>query len=100
MAMEKDLGIDQVLAEINKHRAALVDLQDILVTHARLQAYTEYQYDELVLLAYEGIAFLNALKAGDVINQEWCEARDILLDRARKLIQNEEVSSLAHDTSL
>lgn len=99
MAMEKDLGIDQVLAEISKHQAALADLQDILVTHARLQAYTEHQYDELVLLAYEGIAFLNALKVGDVIDQEWCEARDVLLERARKLIQNEEVSSLAGDTS-
>jgi hypothetical protein len=100
MAMAKDLGIDQVLAEISNHRAALAELQDILVTHARLQAYTERQYDELVVLAHEGILFVNALKVGDVIDQEWCEARDNLLERARKLILVEEVSSLVQETSL
>ncbi len=88
MLKQRDLTVKQTLAELKKHQAILDQLRESLVTRAQLQEYTEEQYNALMLLAKEGMDFLNACQRGDVIDDEWLVVRDDLLRRAQRLIQD------------
>jgi hypothetical protein len=84
--MEKDPSVDQILAAIQKQQEESMELLELLADHARLQAYTEHQYDLLVELAHEGIGFLLELNAGDVISETYLAKRDELVGRAQRLL--------------
>lgn len=76
----------EYLAEIAELLRPVSELSIHLVNQADIQAYTENLYNQLVVLAYEGIAFLDELHEGQVITAEWIARRDELIHRAEKLI--------------
>jgi hypothetical protein len=63
-------------------------LQESLFIKATLQEYTETHYNLLVDLAYEGMAFLEALQEGDRIDSNWTRRRDELVARAQFLLDD------------
>ena len=88
MLKQRDLTVRQTLVAIRKHQGILDELRETLITRAQLQEYTEEQYNALILLAKEGMEFLNSCQQGDVIGEEWIAVRDDLLGRARYLVQD------------
>ncbi len=76
----------EYLAEIAELLRPVSEISTRLVNQADIQAYTENLYNQLVALAYEGIAFLNELQEGQVITREWIVRRDELIRRAERLI--------------
>ncbi|QBD78066.1 hypothetical protein EPA93_19525 [Ktedonosporobacter rubrisoli] len=84
--MMREDSIEYLLSAMDRHQEAWKALQASLITRAKLQAYTESQYDEVVLLAKEGLEFIIKLQAGDTISAEWVAARDNLVARAQRLI--------------
>ncbi|HLI88651.1 MAG TPA: hypothetical protein VKV37_08160 [Ktedonobacteraceae bacterium] len=88
MTNPQDMYVSQIQAEIRKHLAALNALQEALITRAKLQEYTELQFDALAKVAREGIAFVNAVREGDTIGPEWIARRDELAGRARRIIED------------
>jgi hypothetical protein len=88
MAKPQDMYVSHILTEIRKHQAALNALQEALTTRAQLQEYTEIQFDALVKVAQDSIAFVNAVREGDTIGPEWIARRDELVERARRIIED------------
>jgi hypothetical protein len=88
MTNPQDMYVSQIHGEIRKHLAALNALQEALITRAKLQEYTELQFDALVKVAKEGIAFVNAMREGDVIGPEWIARRDEIAGRAQRIIED------------
>jgi hypothetical protein len=88
MMTQRDLSVKQVLAEMSKHYKALDELQEMLITRAQLQEYTEEQFNALAMLAKEGVELVGRFREGDVIDAEWIATRDSLVGRAQRLIQD------------
>jgi hypothetical protein len=85
---QRDLTVNQSIAEIKRHQQVIDTLQESLQLRAHLQEVTEIQYNKLVQLAKEGIEFLLYCQVGDVITPEWIAQRDDLARRAQELIQD------------
>lgn len=83
-----DQPVERVLAAIKKQQEQLNALQETVNTRARLQEYTEKQFNALVDVARDGIELVEELHAGDTVTQEWIIRRDELVAMARRLIQD------------
>ena len=83
-------SIDPVLAAIKYHRETLQDLQKVLVTYAKNQAYLEDKYDELLSITRSGIDLLKRLEVGSRIDRAWITERDTLVNRAVTFIADVE----------
>lgn len=84
----QDMTVEQLLGEIKDHQEILLSLQEELNTRARLQHYTETQFNELALVAKEGIILVESALPGVLLTPPWFEKRDELVGRARHLIQD------------
>ncbi|GCE19079.1 hypothetical protein [Dictyobacter kobayashii] len=82
----EDRPVKQILAEIHQQLKPLSELAASIITQAELQAYTEDLYNQLIEVAYDGIAFVTSLEVGQVITQEEIDERDKLVARAQRLI--------------
>jgi hypothetical protein len=82
----QDQPVEEILASIKKHWDAMLALQDLLVTRAKIQSYTEKQFEDLAQVARESIELVNKVHVGDVIQSDWIEQRDLLMERARRLL--------------
>ncbi len=87
---KQDLAVEQILATIKKQQEALNALQDSLYMRARLQEYTEIQFNELVRVARRGIECVQKLEKGEVVSAEWIAEREEIVELARRLIQDED----------
>ncbi|HLZ59333.1 MAG TPA: hypothetical protein VKR06_20510 [Ktedonosporobacter sp.] len=85
---DQDQPLDAILASMKKHQEALLALQDLLVTRAKLQSYTEKQFNDLAQVAREGIELVGKVQAGDVVQPDWIAERDTLVNSARRLISD------------
>ncbi len=83
---DQDQPIEEILVEMKKHYDTVLALQEILITRAKLQGYTERQFNDLVQVARDSIEFMNNVRVGDVIQPEWIEERNMLVERAQRLI--------------
>jgi hypothetical protein len=88
MIKQRELTVNQTLAEIKRLNEHLQRLQESLILRAQLQEVTELQYNALVQLAKEGIEFLQGCRAGDIVTAEWITRRNDLVERAQMLIQD------------
>lgn len=88
MIQQRELTVNQTLAEIKRLNVCFQRLQESLVLRAQLQEVTEMQYNTLVQLAKEGIEFLQSCRPGDIVTAEWIARRDDLVERAQMLIQD------------
>jgi hypothetical protein len=77
-----------MVSAIRSHQEASTSLQDSLFTRARLQEYTETQFNALARVARDGIELVQSLAEGDVVNADWIIRRDELVELARRLIQD------------
>ncbi len=84
--VREDKETRKMLSQITSQLKPLSELSMAIIMKADLQAYTEEQYDQLVALAHEGMAFLAQLQLGDTITSEWIKERDNLVERAQRLI--------------
>ncbi|MBO0778460.1 MAG: hypothetical protein J2P37_06480 [Ktedonobacteraceae bacterium] len=95
----QDLSVEQIRAAFKKQQddfnAAVKKQQELetalletLVTRAQLQEYTERQFNDLVQVAREGIKLVMEVVPGDVVRPEWTAQRDVLVERAQRLIQD------------
>jgi hypothetical protein len=85
---KQDQTVEQMIAAIKFHQKESTSLQDSLFTRARLQEYTEIQFNELARVARDGIELVQRLKKGDVVSEDWIVRRDELVALARRLIQD------------
>ncbi|HEY7417319.1 MAG TPA: hypothetical protein VH593_19200 [Ktedonobacteraceae bacterium] len=83
-----DQPVEMVLAAIKKQQEQLNELHEVLITRARLQEYTEQQFNALVDVARGGIELVERLQVGDTVPPDWATRRDELVERARRLIQD------------
>ncbi|MBE3560875.1 MAG: hypothetical protein IMW89_16895 [Ktedonobacteraceae bacterium] len=91
------MTVEQILTEMQKVQEAMQKLQttyntylQTLITRARMQEYTENQYNTLLQIAKAGTEMVLKLKEGDIVSAEW-EARSHELARqATKLVQESE----------
>ena len=88
MIKQRELTVNQTLAEMRRLNEHLQHLQESLILRAQLQEVTELQYNSLVQLAKEGIEFLQSCHAGDIVTAEWIARRNELVERAQMLIQD------------
>ncbi|BCL79300.1 hypothetical protein ccbrp13_17650 [Ktedonobacteria bacterium brp13] len=79
-------SVQQLLAQIQQQLQPLTELSTLLVTRAEIQAYTEDLYNQLVSLAHEGIQFLGGVQLGQVIDSEWIEKRNEIVQQAQRLV--------------
>ena len=86
--MEKK-SVEQTLADIHQLMKSVSELSETLITQAELQSYTEDLYNQLVQVAYDGIAFVLSFQVGQVITSEMLATRDELVQRAQRLILDE-----------
>jgi hypothetical protein len=83
-----DQTVEQMISALRSHQKAATSLEDSLFTRARLQEYTEIQFNELARVARDGIELVQQLKKGDTISEDWISRRDELVALARRLIQD------------
>lgn len=83
-----DQPVERVLAAIKKQQEQLNSLQETLATRARLQEYTEKQFNALADVARDAIELGERLHTGDTVTQEWITRRDELIVIARRLLQD------------
>ena len=83
-----DQPVERILAAIKKQHEQLNALQETVNTRARLQEYTEKQFNALVDVVRDAIELGERLHVGDVVTQEWITRRDELIVMARRLIQD------------
>lgn len=83
--MEKK-SVEQMLAEIHQLMKSVSELSETIITQAELQSYTEDLYNQLIQVAYDGIAFVLSFQVGQVITSEMLATRDELVQRAQRLI--------------
>lgn len=83
--MEKK-SVEQMLAEIHQLMKSVSELSETIITQAELQSYTEDLYNQLIQVAYDGIAFVLSFQVGQVITSEMLATRDELVQRAQHLI--------------
>ena len=86
MAKERDLTVQQTVETMQHLHAQMAQLQESLILRVQLQEITETQYEALVQLAREGIAFLQSCQAGTIVTAEWIAQREDLIARAQALI--------------
>lgn len=84
----QDQTVEQMISALRSYQKESAALLDSLFTRARLQEYTEIQFNELASVAREGIELVQRLKKGDVVSEDWTVKRDELVDLARRLIQD------------
>jgi hypothetical protein len=84
----QDQTVEQMISALRSHQKESAALLDSLFTRARLQEYTEIQFNELANVSREGIELVQRLKKGDVVSEDWIVKRDELVDLARRLIQD------------
>jgi hypothetical protein len=84
--MMEDQSVQQLLTQIQQQLQPLTELSTLLVTRAEIQAYTEDLYNQLVSLAHEGIQFLGSVQLGQVIDSEWIEQRNEIVQQAQRLV--------------
>jgi len=84
----QDQTVEQMISALRSHQKESASLQDSLFTRARLQEYTEIQFNELANVAREGIELVQKLQKGDIVSEDWIARRDELVDLARRLIQD------------
>lgn len=84
----QDQTVEQIISALRSHQKESTTLQESLFTRARLQEYTEIQFNELAQVARDGIELVQRLKKGDVVSEDWIDRRDELVDLARRLIQD------------
>jgi len=82
----EDQSVQQLLAQIQQQLQPLTELSTLLITRAEIQAYTEDLYNQLVSLAHEGIQFLGSVQLGQVIDSEWIEERNEIVQQAQRLV--------------
>jgi hypothetical protein len=82
----EDQSVQQLLTQIQQQLQPLTELSTLLITRAEIQAYTEDLYNQLVNLAHEGIQFLGSVQLGQVIDSEWIEERDGIVQHAQRLV--------------
>jgi len=81
-------SVEQTLSDIHQLMKSISELSETIITQAELQSYTEDLYNQLVQIAYEGIAFLQSFQVGQVITSGMLETRDALVQRAQRLIMD------------
>jgi len=86
MAKERDLTVQQTVEAMQHLHTQMAQLQESLILRVQLQEITATQYDALVQLAREGIAFLQSCQAGTPVTAEWIAQREDLIARAQELI--------------
>jgi hypothetical protein len=84
--MVEKKSVEQMLSEIHQLMKSVSELSEALITQAELQSYTEDLYNQLVQVAYDGIAFVLSFQVGQVITSEMLATRDELVQRAQRLI--------------
>lgn len=84
----QDQTVEQMIAVLKARQKELTALQDSLFTRARLQEYTEIQFNELASVTRDGIELVQRLKKGDVVSEDWIARRDELVDLTRRLTQD------------
>jgi hypothetical protein len=84
----QDQTVEQIISALRSHQKESTALQESLFTRARLQEYTETQFNELALVARDGIELVQKLEEGDVVSADWIARRDELVKLARRLIQD------------
>ena len=82
----EDRSVQQLLTQIQQQLQPLTELSTLLVTRAEIQAYTEDLYNQLVSLAHAGIQFLGSVQLGQVIDSEWIEQRNEIVQQAQRLV--------------
>lgn len=85
---KQDQPVELIIAAIKKQQEQLNALQESLTTRARLQEYTEKQFNALADVARGGIELVERLHIGDTVTQEWVNRRNELVAEARRLIQD------------
>lgn len=85
---KSDHSVAQIITAIKKQQRMLDTLQEVLVTRAQLQEYTETQFNALVDTTKHGLELIEKLNIGDTITQEWVDRRNELVEMARRLIQD------------
>lgn len=85
-----DQTVEQIIFSIRSHQKAATSLQDSLFTRARLQEYTEIQFNELARVAMDSIELVQRLNKGDLVSEDWINRRDELVALTRRLIQDED----------
>jgi hypothetical protein len=86
MAKERDLTVQQTVEVMQHLHTQMEYLEQSLILRVQLQEITEIQYNELVQLAREGIAFLQSCQENTIATTEWIARRDDLITRAQALI--------------
>jgi hypothetical protein len=86
MAKERDLTVQQTVEVMQHLHIQMEYLEQSLILRVQLQEITEIQYNELVQLAREGIAFLQSCQENTIATTEWIARRDDLITRAQALI--------------
>ncbi|GCE10978.1 hypothetical protein [Tengunoibacter tsumagoiensis] len=84
--MIRDMEVKVQLNEMYHTLKDVAELASDLKSRAILHEITNLQYEELSDLAYEGISFIEPLKAGDIFTPEWISMRDNYLSRIRRFI--------------
>lgn len=83
-----DQAVEQILLAMRKQQDALGNLQETLITRAKLQEYTETQFNALIHIARGGIELVSGVREGDMVTEEWIKQRDRLVGMAQRLIQD------------
>ena len=81
-----EMSMDQILAVMDKHKMLWENLQEELITRARLQGISEKQYDLCVNLLKESMDFVRILQAGQIVTEQQMARRNELLRQAHRLI--------------
>ncbi len=85
---KSDHSVAQIITAIKKQQRMLDTLQEVLVTRAQLQEYTETQFNALVDITKHGLELIEKLNVGDTITQEWVDRRDNFIGMAHRIIQD------------
>jgi hypothetical protein len=83
----QDQTVDQIVSALRLQQKNLIALQDSLITRARLQEYTEIQFNALAHVAKDGIELVQSLEEGSIVSADWVARRNELVELARRLIQ-------------
>jgi hypothetical protein len=84
--MIQELTVGQTVEEIQKLRARYDELEKSLILRAQLQQVTEIDYNNLIQVVKEVVAFLGSCQEGDVVDEEWIKKRGTLIEKAAQYL--------------
>ncbi len=80
------MSTEEISTRIQQSQREIDILLEQLFTRAQVQGYTEQQYDELLVLLQEAMAFIEAVPVDERRLLEWTERRSALLEKLNRKI--------------